>query len=122
MRRILAVVILLAAVGCEPAPAPPPPPPTTVDPLAAVVAEVWAPGSVPRGANVTWQIGTPPVPYAAWTSWSCILTFCLFTVTVAPNAITPAIVAHEGGHIVCMSSWWDSSELCADTVARQMGY
>jgi hypothetical protein len=139
-KRYVAVILsafalLCLSVACEPAPPPATAPPsttsstssttTTTTPqqrLQSVVEAVWAPGSLPRGSNVVWAVGSPPAPYAAYTSWSCFLWLCNYTVVVMESYITPAVIAHEGGHIYCVSTWGDGSEQCATNIATGMGY
>jgi hypothetical protein len=101
---VAALVLFGFATSCAAAP------PSPLDP---VVARVWPAGSLPRGANVRWTVGTPPAGFGAWTEWTCIVA-CEFTVTVGPGYVTDEVVAHEGGHVVCMTLWRDPTEACAD--------
>jgi hypothetical protein len=74
----------------------------------------------------TWTIGNPvnPTtgePVGAWAQGTCFLSTCWgFSVTVRSGYVTPYVVAHEGGHIVCASQWQDWSEECADMIAAEV--
>lgn len=112
VRAVLAVAAALALAGCDTAP----PATSTLD---AKVRSTFAQSEylpTVNGTNVSWAMGTPPAGSGAWTQWSCFLTACTFTVTVGAGYDTPSVIAHEGGHVVCVTRWQDGSEECADRI------
>jgi len=80
----------------------------------------------PLGSNVTWFTVVPVwngETYAGLTesNQSCIGGFCSnWTVKIHPDYVTPAVIAHEGGHVVCWTRWMDSSEACADRIMDEL--
>lgn len=125
--KLLAILItaitVIGLTSCQPAPPPPPGNP------AAVMAQAVFAGTQytePLGSNVTW-ITTIPIwngeTYAGLTesNYSCIGGYCSnWTVKIHPDYVTPAVVAHEGGHVVCWARWQDSSEACADRIMNEL--
>lgn len=115
--RAAAVIAAVVLSGCSAVV----PSRTTDDPMAdvrAATADTPALYAAATGPNVTWTTGTPPaVHFAAYTSWTCIWTSCSFAVVVDPAYRTRAVLRHEAGHIVCMTTAMDPSEECADREA-----
>ncbi len=110
--RIPAIMIMMVLFAAC-ASAPPTSGPAS-SPLNQTIAAIWEPASIPRGSNVTWHVGTPPVGYAAFTSWTCVVV-CSFDIVVDSAYVTnQQIIGHEGGHVICMSLYYDGSEACAD--------
>ena len=126
MKRVVFTLIVTVGVlaGC----ATTPPSGVPADPnreLAEMVRLIWPEGSLPRGGNVTWQVGdatnpTTGEPVGAWWAGYCLATWCFHSVTVRPGYVTPYTVAHEGGHIVCYTTRLDNSESCADEIASEI--
>jgi hypothetical protein len=120
IRALVVAGALLALAACEPTtPSPPPPAPN----LEAMVEQVWAPGTLPRGSNVTWVLDVPVYngeTYAGLAVPTCFFDACTWTITIHPDYVNPWVVAHEGGHVECWAIWHDSSEACADAVADRM--
>lgn len=90
----------------------------TVD---AVWKKNWnAYNTVVANNYTNWHIGTNLAQdRAAQTNWTCFIFIgCYFDVTVRPEYVTPQVIAHEGGHILCVSWWQEPSELCADSMAN----
>jgi hypothetical protein len=97
-------------------------PSTTVDPLHQVVAQVYAPTPYwadVTAAHVTWRIGTPPAGYDGYTTWSAVLGV-VYRIDIVVAVPDPGLVAHEGGHAVCITRWADGSEECAQRIADEV--
>lgn len=77
--------------------------------LQAKINQVW--GNTPDG-----QGGY----YGGVTYYDCFLFWCTYRVYILPNYSDDLnVIAHEGGHTICFQNWRDSSEACADNVARK---
>jgi hypothetical protein len=100
--------------------------PSTIVPkptLEQVVEEVWDVNEEPRQENVTWVMDYPENPDFAAVTWAgCSDVRCEFVITVHPDYVNHAVIAHEGGHVVCNTRWWDFTEECANRIAEEKGY
>ncbi len=95
--------------------------------LQHTVTEVW--GTTPHStwmnsSSVTWKLGYPPDGtggyYAGATKYTCtVFIGCKFEITIHPDYNNNDVIAHEGGHTLCIKNWGDTSEKCADNLARK---
>jgi len=120
---LIAAIVGIGLTSCQPSP-----PPAPSNPSAAMAQAVFTGTQYtePLGSNVTW-ITTIPIwngeTYAGLTesNYSCIGGYCSnWTVKIHPDYVTPAVIAHEGGHVVCWARWQDSSEACADRIMNDL--
>jgi hypothetical protein len=69
--------------------------------------------------DVTWRLGQPPDGYDGYTTWWAFAAF-VDRVDVVLAVVDPGLIAHEGGHVVCIRRWLDPSEECAENIALQV--
>jgi hypothetical protein len=118
----LAVIAALILAGCAaPSTGVPAVGNTEQADLERMVDIIWGDTLPPT----TWTMGEPVdpqtgEPVGGYAQGYCVVTWCAYFVTIRSGYVTPYVVAHEGGHIVCASRWQDWSEECADAVAAEV--
>lgn len=122
MKRLAVIILLLS--GCSAVvPSQTPNAPVKVDALLYEQVNLWTADTpslhaAATGANVTWNIGTPPADqFGAYTTWWCVFDACTFSVVVRPGYWVRDVIRHEAGHVWCRTWLNDASERCADQAA-----
>lgn len=122
MKRLLLVIVAaLMLSSC----AAPPPPVEKFPELKALAHQVFD-GSGYEGevfaSDVEWTVGPLPPELAGYTQWFLVLGVPLaFTITVSTDyADNLSVIAHEGGHVVCVKRYNDVSEECAENIRYEL--